>query len=295
MPEEHVLTTTSGATAIERQAKLMFDAWTQITASAVAKFSLDGATVAVNDGTVYGTPSDQTFFENDGAFFVFEFVTLPLLDCQYKVTLDSVAADILVEYAPSGGFVALAFPGNTSGDLAFLDTAPGATDQIYMSIADLDGYPYLRMLHWDGVGFNNGFRAGGYVAADPENTKPHCLLLGIPAMGDGTGLDSWGHITGALNRIPNEYVGDGGYPSPIAAAGFASCHSVEQMTQNTFGLTLKGRAVIPPVFLGRVGNFNYGKFGNLDMFGIDDAKADRDTDGGTTFLVCNDLFVRFNP
>lgn len=297
--EEHLQTTSTGTTGDQRNAKVLYDLYLRVAASDVAKFALDGATPAIHDGTSYGTPSDQTFFENNGAYMVIEFESAYGLDCQLKVSVDTTAEDIFLEYAPSGGYASAAFPGNTSGALTLSAAPPSATADWYWSIVDLDGYPYLRALQYDG-GWASSFRFGGYDPIDSaENTKPHCLLIGTPIVGAGSTASSWGYTSGNTNnrnRVPNEYFTDGGYPSAISAGGYAYLSGNERVSTSAgAGISPKGRALVGPVFLHRVSPQAYGKFGDYDMFWVDDSKADRDTDTAATYLVVNDLMVRWNP
>lgn len=297
MPEEHLLRTSTGATTDERNAKVMFDLYERVNASAIAKFALDGATTAVHNGTGYATPADQTFFENDGSYMVIEFEASYALDCQMKIRVDTTAEDLFIDYAPSGGFVGGVFPGNSTGDLTLLAAAPSATADFYFSIVDLDGYPYLRMLQYD-AGWQESFRFGGYDAADSENTKPHMLLMGVPKATTNNSAGSWGYAVANasnVNRIPNEYVGDAGYPTAIAAGGYAFIYGAERLMVSNGGITPKGRTALCPIYVARISDLHYGKFGDKDMFGVDDTKADRDTDSAGTYIVVNDLMMRWNP
>lgn len=298
MAEEHILTAAiGGTTTTERLAAVMFKLWEFVNASAILKFVVDTSVPAVFDGSVYGTPSDQTFFENDGARITVEAVD-GTVDWQCKLKVDTVAEDLLVQYGPAGGWLnAAEFGANpTSGERLWgTSSAPLTTASLYISAADTDLYPYLRCVIFD-VTPVSAFYVGGYIPIEPSpNTQPHCLLAGFPDMGVGAVTASWGYITADVNngnRVPAEYPP---ITTDLVANGHAFVASVQQVTQGVASQGYSSTFVQVPVFICATAGNCLGFFGPFTMYAISDTKADRDTTDTGDYIVFNDFAMRWNP
>lgn len=300
MAEEHILTQSiGGATTTVRLAAVLFKLWEFVSASSLIRFVVDATVPAVFDGTVYGTPTDQTFFENDGARITVESID-GTVDWQCVIKIDTVTEDLLVQYGPAGGWSnASEFSVSpTSGERFWnLGSAPNSPASLFISTSNDDGYPYLRCVIFDAAPIA-AFYVGGYIPFEPAaNTQPHCLLAGIPVMGEGTAVfPIWGFqapdITDNQNRIPVEYPP---ILTDLATNGFAFVATVVAVTQLGFPQAYEGTFVQVPVFVFASSGHCLGYFGPFTMFGISDAKADRSIDASGEYIVFADFAMRWNP
>ncbi len=299
MAEEHVFTSSiGGVLSAERLGSIMFRLWEFVTASAVINFATDTAVPAVFDGTSYGTPTNQTFFENDGARITVGPVD-PTVDWQAKIELDLPALDLLIEYAPAGGWTNAGLFGAspTSGDHQWNDgAAPSIDTSLYVSAADGDGYPYFRVIMHDGTLVSEAFYVGGYIPIEPiPNTQPHCLLARNPVMGAGGSANSWGYLTpGTSNhsRVPVQYPP---ITTDLTDNGYAAVVTTLKITDGSFEQGYAGTFVQVPVFLVALSSHCLGYFGPFTMYGISTNKANGATDDSGEYIVFNDFAMRWNP
>lgn len=264
---------------------VMYSIYQFVDGSALFQFVDDGGSDSVYDGSSYGTPSAYTFFAT-GSYMVIEPVDAGE-PWQIKIKVDVSNADLFIEWAPNGGWASGSFGANlTSGEIGWNDSnLPPTGTQVYMSESDLDGYSFLRCVMFDTSDFHEGFYAGGYIPVDAtNNTEPYVMLAGKPESNSGS--TSWGFdSSGALSRVGDAY----GTPSSVIKAHIYSAdHSGMGVDQN-------GVAILSPVYLATVSNLTLGYFGQYTMMAIDGSKADRDTDTATTYMVANDLALRWNP
>lgn len=300
MAEQHIHTPSIGGnpiSTIERMAAVLFKLWEFVNASSLIQFVVDVTVPAVFDGTVYGTPTDQTFFENDGSRITVEPVD-PTVDWQCKLKIDTVAEDLLVQYAPAGGWSnAVEFGvAPTSGEILWgVGAAPAVSSSLFISASDDDGYPYFRCVIFDTLPIS-AFYVGGYIPIEPTpNTQPHCLLAGLPVVRFGT-AGTWGSVLGGLatsrNRVPVEYPP---ITTDLVANGFAFVFTANQLADGSVEQGYNGTFVQVPVFLGTNTGHCLGYFGPFTMFAISSNKADRDIDASGEYIVFNDLAMRWNP
>lgn len=282
MAERHIMYTTShdGATLSD----VMYAIYQFVADSDLFQFVDDSGTPSVYNGSAYATPSVYTFFGN-GSYMVIE----PVGDepWQVKIRLDTSGADLFLEWAPNGGWASASFGANlTSGSIAWNDSnqAPNGT-QVYLSESDLDGYGFLRCLMFDTADFHEGFYVGGYKPIDAtNNTEPFVCLTGNPE--SNASAAAWGRDSPTTTgRVGNAY----GTPTTLIPAHIYSAD------HDGMGVDENGMAIITPVYLATVSNLTLGLFGHYTMMAIDGNKADRDTDTATTYMVVNNLAMRWNP
>ncbi len=293
--EAHKAQVVGGTTEDEKSGNVLWYLHEFITNEAAAILRIvDDGTSATWDGSAFGTPGAASFFQTAGAYLVVE----PIAggSWQAKIRYDgSTTDDLEIELSDQGGWQnsdGTFGANNTSGLVRWNDSAaPSASDTMYMSACDLDGYTYLRCFIYDGTVDQNAFYAGGYIALDPADTDPVCCLVRRPEIANRSSSNTWGHASAGQGYTPNEY---GGSSTPWTVAN-ASIDTVRAATYSNDGKTRNSIFALFPVFVFTSDSFVHGYFGEYTMYGVDGAKADLDVDNAGAYIVTNDLAHRWNP
>ena len=261
--------------------EVIFAVYEAVEASSVLRIAYDGETKLVYDGSVYGTPTDYTFFEHENAFIIVE----PVVGYQggadrwqYLLSLHNGRLYSVGSFTNTFDATTKLFSPDLSTDWQEINNDDNGFIQMWIMISDTE-YPYLKFIveqYTHSQYYYMGEYVGGYTPFSSNDEKPVCFLNNYASAAPGD--KGWGVYTkdsNNHNRVPLEYA----HTTRMADTGYANVEMISAMRDSYHVYqTYDGVIVAVPLYILKTQDNILGVFSPLNMVGSCEAIPDKTVD-----------------